>query len=107
MIVSVALNRDSEKAKITKIIITYIILRSEYHDYRKNTVYILINIGAEENFVSQRWIAERGLYTSNEIRNTYIINNYTIIIYGKYQIKIRITNLKKRNSKININFFNY
>jgi hypothetical protein len=54
MIVSVALNRNPEKIKITKIIITYIILRDECHDHRKNTAYILINIKAKENFVSQR-----------------------------------------------------
>jgi hypothetical protein len=67
-----------------KIIATYIILRGECHDYEENTVYTLINIGIEENFVSQRWIIERGLHTSDEIKNAYIINNYTITIYGKY-----------------------
>jgi hypothetical protein len=54
MIVSVALNRDPEKAKMTKIIIIYIILRSECHDYRKNIAYALMDIETEENFVSQR-----------------------------------------------------
>jgi hypothetical protein len=54
MIISVALNRDSEKIKIMKIIATYVILRSECHDHRENIVYILIDIEAEENFVSQR-----------------------------------------------------
>jgi hypothetical protein len=54
MIASVALNRDPEEVKITKIITTYIILRGECHDHRENTAYILINIEAEENFVSQR-----------------------------------------------------
>jgi hypothetical protein len=83
MIASVALNRDPKEIKRTKIIATYIILRSECHDYGENTAYILIDIGAEENFVSQRWIAERGLYTSDEIKNAYIINNYTII-YEKH-----------------------
>jgi hypothetical protein len=84
MIVSVALNRDSEKIKITKTIAMYIILRDEYHDYRENTVYALMNIETEENFMSQRWIAERDLYTSDEIKNINIINDYTITIYGKY-----------------------
>jgi hypothetical protein len=52
MIISVALNRNPEEIRITKIIITYIILRSECHDHRENTVYVLMNIGTEENFVS-------------------------------------------------------
>jgi hypothetical protein len=54
MIISVALNRDSEGVRMTKIMTTYIILRGEYHDHGKNTVYILINTEIEENFVSQR-----------------------------------------------------
>jgi hypothetical protein len=54
MIASVALNRDSEGAKMTKVIATYIILRGECHDHEKNTAYALINIEAKENFVSQR-----------------------------------------------------
>jgi hypothetical protein len=66
---------------MTKAITTYIILRDECHDHRKNTIYILINTEIEENFVSQRWITERGLHRSDEIRNTYIINSHTIIIY--------------------------
>jgi hypothetical protein len=61
-----------------------LILRDEYHDHEKNTIYILINIEAEEDFVSQRWIVERGLYTFDEIRSAYVINNYTITIYGRY-----------------------
>jgi hypothetical protein len=85
---------------MTKIIITYIILRNECHDYGKNIIYILIDIEAEENFVSQRWITERGLYTSDEIKNIYIIDNYTIIIYGKYQIEIKITNEKSEIRKL-------
>jgi hypothetical protein len=54
MIASVALNRDPEGVKMTKVITTYIILRGECHDYRENTAYILMDIGTEENFVSQR-----------------------------------------------------
>jgi hypothetical protein len=54
MIVSVALNRDPEKIKMTKIIATYITLRGECHDHRENTAYILMNTEIEENFVSQR-----------------------------------------------------
>jgi hypothetical protein len=94
MIASVALNRDFKGIKITKIMIMYIILRDEYYDHRENTVYALIDIETEENFVSQCWIIERDFYTSDEIRNIYIINNYTVIIYGRYQIEIRITNEK-------------
>jgi hypothetical protein len=100
MIISVALNRDSEGIKRTKIIITYIILRSKCHDYEKNTAYTLMDIEIEENFVSQRWIIERGFHTSDEIRNTYIINSYTIIIYGKHQIKIKITDEKDEFRKL-------
>jgi hypothetical protein len=84
VIAAIALNRNPEEIKITKIIIIYIILRSECHDYRKNIAYILINIGIEENFVLQHWIIERDLYTSDEIKNAYIINSHTITIYGKY-----------------------
>jgi hypothetical protein len=79
---------------------TYIILRDEYHDYGENTAYTLINTEAEENFVSQRWIAERGFHTFNEIKNVYIINNHTITIYGKYQIKIKVTNEKGEIRKL-------
>jgi hypothetical protein len=100
MIISLALNRDSEGVKMTKAIVTYITLRGECHDHEKNTVYTLINIETEENFVSQRWIAERGLHTSNKIRSTYIINSHTITIYGKYQIKIRATNEKNEIRKL-------
>jgi hypothetical protein len=74
-------------------------LRGEYHDYGENTAYILINIEIEKNFVSQRWIAEGGLYTSDEIKNAHIINSHTIIIYEKYQIKIRVTNEKSEIRK--------
>jgi hypothetical protein len=84
MIVSVALSRDSEEIKMTKVMITYIILRGECHNYGKNIVYILMDIEIEENFVSQRWIIERGFYASDEIRSVYIIDNHTIIIYGRY-----------------------
>jgi hypothetical protein len=84
MIDFIALNRDSKGVKRTKAIITYIILRGECHDHKKNIAYVLINTKIEKNFVSQRWIAERGLHASDKIRNTYIIDNYTIIIYGKY-----------------------
>jgi hypothetical protein len=84
MIVSVALNRDPEGAKRTKVMATYIILRGECHDHRENTIYALMNTETEENFVSQRWIAERGLHTFNEIRSAHIINGYTITIYGRH-----------------------
>jgi hypothetical protein len=83
MIIFVALNRNSEGIKIIKIMIIYITLRDECHDHGKNIAYILTNIKTEENFVSQRWIIERGFHASDEIRNIYIINNHTITIYGR------------------------
>jgi hypothetical protein len=54
MIAFVWLNRDSEEVKMTKAIITYIILRGESHDHGENIIYALMDIRAEENFVSQR-----------------------------------------------------
>jgi hypothetical protein len=81
MCASVAMGRNPEGAKDTRRMTANVVLRTPQGT---RTFLALIDCAAEENFISQRLVVEQGLTATPTKIAGKTINNYKIIIYGKY-----------------------
>jgi formate dehydrogenase assembly factor FdhD len=84
MIAAVALGKDPKTATQTRSLVTQVTLSLPH---AKRTVLALIDSGAHENFLSQRFALEEGLTANPTDIGAHAIDGHRVIIYGRYTLE--------------------
>ena len=79
------MGKDPAQATQTQCLVTQIVL-SLPHASRK--VNALIDCGAHQNFLSQKFALEEGLVADPTTMGAHTVNKYRIAIYGRYTVEI-------------------
>jgi hypothetical protein len=98
----VALDKDPSKIIFSHAFIIIFNIRLE-HKFRK--IIVLVDNSSEENFIFQRFVKENGLINDSVERIRKSINEYTVTIYGKYDLIIYIKNSENQSQTNIVNFF--
>jgi hypothetical protein len=101
MIAAVALNKNPSKATLSHVFIVIFNIRLEY-GLRK--MIALIDNNFEKNFIFQRFVKKNDLIDDSVKCMEEFINEYTITIYGKYDLIIYIKNSENQNQTNIVNF---
>ena len=78
-----ALGKDPKKATQTQSLVTQVILKLPHAN---RMVTALIDCGAHQNFLSQKFVIEEGLQANPTTIGAYTIDGHHIAIYGRHTI---------------------
>lgn len=77
------MGRKTEGAKDTSRLTTSVEMRMAHG---KRMLHALIDCGAEENFLSQRWVVEQGLRATSSTMAAKTIDDHKVVIYGEHML---------------------
>lgn len=83
MMASVALGKDPKEAKPTNSLVTQVVLRLPQGNRMVNA---LVDSGAHENFLSQKFAIEAGLQADPTTMGAYTIDGHRVAIYGRHAL---------------------